>query len=166
MRQYRQVLNLGRDFTQIPLKVHSSAELPLHPSVFTVLGKTYQFTGQGANVNLDRIYIREKLLEAINRYPFIIEKILIKMPCGLLNGEKQLILAESNTIDQESREKVISQVESANLVLVAIDSRGPSADLLDVLKKSKILEKTSKHFCFCSIWLILFKFKFILFNFI
>jgi hypothetical protein len=38
---------------------------------------------------LDRIYIREKLLETISQYGFVTENIQIKMPCGILKGNRE-----------------------------------------------------------------------------
>ncbi len=89
-RQYKQLLELSREQT-IPLpNVPGPAFLPIPKHILEVLGQVYRFQGTGMDPNLDRIYIREKLLEMNTRYGLAIKHVKLKFPSGVLEGNKEL----------------------------------------------------------------------------
>lgn len=91
-RQYRQVLNVSREQI-IPIPgIFTLNDIPLPSDIKPMLGRHLIFKGKGSDLNLDRIFIREKLLEMINQYGFIIEHIQIMLPCGILQGNRELFV--------------------------------------------------------------------------
>ena len=136
-KQYRQILELSRDIL-VPLpSIRSPDKLPLPKHVMELLGKTFKFKGSGRDINLDRIYIREKIFEFNSRYTYLIEQLHVQMPSAILEGNKELILLDSS----EDYSKSLNILDNTNLLLIAIERRGISDSLSNLLKKSKFLDK-------------------------
>jgi hypothetical protein len=64
--------------------------LPIPKHIQEVLGQRYRFRGAGMDPNLDRIYIREKMLEVTTRYGLVAKSYRLKVPTGILEGNKEL----------------------------------------------------------------------------
>eukprot|EP01116_Phalansterium_solitarium_P008151 TRINITY_DN2151_c0_g1_i4.p1 TRINITY_DN2151_c0_g1~~TRINITY_DN2151_c0_g1_i4.p1 ORF type:complete len:746 (+),score=280.95 TRINITY_DN2151_c0_g1_i4:164-2401(+) len=143
-RQYRHVLGLPRD-AMIPLSVTSPADLPLAPHVQQVLGLTYRFAGRGQDVNLDRIYVREKLLETVTQFGFLVESIHLRVPSDLLRGQIRISVADADAIDPYATFFRDAALARANLVLLAESSRTLSRTTASILRASQFLSKLVRH---------------------
>ncbi len=160
-RQYRILLDLPRD-QRIPLpNIPSSDHLPLQKDILPLLGKCIRFQGRGKDIHLDRIYIREKILEIINRYGFITEDIHIRMPCGVLKGNRELILLDIvpsdisiNTNNSNSNNSSLNMnnnnnnkrdfsIQNANMLIITIDRKGITPAISELLKSSGFLNRLS-----------------------
>ncbi len=131
--RYRTILALSRDAPiPVPGLLHAS-ELPIPPDILQVLGKTMKFRGNGRKANVDRIYIREKSLEILARFGWLIKKFHLKFPCGLVKGNIELNLVDTNTWDthDELRQKKI--LRQSDFLVIAVDSRGLTPDICRVL---------------------------------
>jgi hypothetical protein len=98
IKNYKQLFELPKE-AHIPLQGITSAEqLPIPGHILQVLGQSFKYSGDGKDLNIDRIYIREQTLEIIWKYGFIIEKIHLKLPCGILRGNRMLSVVGNDSI--------------------------------------------------------------------
>lgn len=84
----------------------SPQDLPLPAAVRQVLGKTIYFRGLGQDLNLDRIFVREKLkllLAADSPYALLAKELVVRMPSALLDGGIELNIAPSDAGDCMTR---------------------------------------------------------------
>jgi hypothetical protein len=74
------VLQLSKNDT-VPLeKISNANQLPISQEFLSLCNQTISFKGKGSDPNLDRIYIREKLLETIAMYGPAILKVELQLP--------------------------------------------------------------------------------------
>ena len=97
------------------------------------MGKSYRFRGLGENFNLDRIYVREKLRDVIVNYSFYVCNLLVKMPCGLLEGNKDLVEISSIEV---TNPKTIQSISTANLLIVLLDKKGITSEIADTMRST------------------------------
>eukprot|EP01114_Cavostelium_apophysatum_P008637 TRINITY_DN2126_c0_g1_i1.p1 TRINITY_DN2126_c0_g1~~TRINITY_DN2126_c0_g1_i1.p1 ORF type:complete len:1679 (-),score=453.03 TRINITY_DN2126_c0_g1_i1:53-5089(-) len=140
-REYRQILHLSRDQV-IPLQnITSPADLPVPESTASLLGRSVTFRGRGRDPNIDRIFIREKMMETVNRFGFMTEATEVRMPCGILNGNRDLIVFDFNETEIFVSHNKDASLSNVNLLFVAVDSRGLSPHVKELLLRSRILEQ-------------------------
>lgn len=82
------------------------------------MGKNYRFAGRGRDPEEDRIYIREKLIEVSKKYGDYMCRLMVRVPAGLLEGNKELIEV-SGVYSSDLNTKLALQ--NANLLMVAVD---------------------------------------------
>eukprot|EP01117_Protostelium_nocturnum_P014775 TRINITY_DN5656_c0_g1_i1.p1 TRINITY_DN5656_c0_g1~~TRINITY_DN5656_c0_g1_i1.p1 ORF type:complete len:1811 (+),score=620.32 TRINITY_DN5656_c0_g1_i1:378-5810(+) len=144
---YRKILGLDKT-KQIPLHISSSDAFVFPMEWRKMMGQTLCFKGRGQNVDLDRIYLREKFRELTERYGAIMENIVFQMPCTILKGNRQLTLYGSIEICALFGSKP-RQVAESNLMIVGIDHRGVSSSTLNFLNStgffSNFLAKNEEH---------------------
>lgn len=117
-KQYRNILSLTTT-QQIPiLGISSPQEFKFAPDVLSVLGKKFRFIGQGLNFEKDRIYIREQIKQVISKYGYLMVKFLVRVPCMILEGNKELIEISGRSSHHLNFK---SAIKSANLLMVAVD---------------------------------------------
>lgn len=143
-REYRNLLDVPKD-KPVPLSgIKTMQDLPIPISIRTLLGRSVIFRGKGTNLNTDRIFVREKLLETVTRFGFLADKIQVKLPCGLLKGNRQLTVIDSDCFDPLSKERRDKILQSVNLLLVSLDKKGIPSQIGELLRTSNFLEKYLK----------------------
>lgn len=117
-RRYRRLLGLAES-APVPLPdIAAPQDLPLLPEVKALLGKNYRFAGRGRDPEEDRIFIREKLTEVSKKYGDYMCRLMVRVPAGLLEGNKELIEV-SGVYSSDLNTKLALQ--NANLLMVAVD---------------------------------------------
>eukprot|EP01114_Cavostelium_apophysatum_P016768 TRINITY_DN4835_c0_g1_i2.p1 TRINITY_DN4835_c0_g1~~TRINITY_DN4835_c0_g1_i2.p1 ORF type:complete len:1883 (+),score=577.61 TRINITY_DN4835_c0_g1_i2:264-5912(+) len=135
---YRAVLGISQQ-QRVPLAhVKSTMDFKLPSDAKSLLGKTYRFKGTGNNFSLDRIYVRQKLKEIVSGYGFYTTNILIKMPCKILEGNREL--SELSGTEMSSL-KVSQYIQNANVLVLALDKRGFTPELTRLMKTGGFLQK-------------------------
>lgn len=136
-KRYRLLLGLPGD-TTIPLpSISSPQDLPLTCQCTKLAGKNYRFTGIGRELVQDRVFIREKIRETIQHYGFYMVRFLVRVPCTVLEGNKELIEVAGNPSDRLHSKRC---VENANLLMVTVDSQGLSPEISELIRSSKFPE--------------------------
>lgn len=138
-KRYRTLLDLSPD-TTIPLpEVSSPQDLILGNQCAKLAGKNYRFTGLGKDLIQDRVYIREKIRETIVHYGFYMVRFLVRVPCTVLEGNKELIEVAGTPSSGLYGKRCI---ENANLLMVAVDSqKGISPEVSEMIRSSKFPEQ-------------------------
>jgi hypothetical protein len=135
---YRAVLGLKKE-EKIPLRnIQTAMDFKIPKEAQKLMGKTYRFRGLGKSFLLDRIYIRQKLHEILTGYSFYTSNLLVKMPCKILDGKKELVDVCGAFVPDL---KVTHIVQNANVVVVALDKRGITLELAHLLKSTGYLQK-------------------------
>eukprot|EP01127_Copromyxa_protea_P019967 TRINITY_DN6588_c0_g1_i1.p1 TRINITY_DN6588_c0_g1~~TRINITY_DN6588_c0_g1_i1.p1 ORF type:complete len:1889 (+),score=263.28 TRINITY_DN6588_c0_g1_i1:30-5669(+) len=136
-KRYRILLGI-EDTVPIPLSgISSPQELELTCQCKKLMGKNYRFTGLGKDLIHDRVYIREKIRETIQHYGFYMVRFLVRVPCTILEGNKELIEVAGTPSSGLHTKRTL---ENANLLMVAVDSQGISQEVSDLIKSSKFPE--------------------------
>jgi GTPase SAR1 family protein len=138
-RRYRRLLGLSES-TPIPLQhISTPHDFVLPPDVQSVVGKNFRFSGRGYDPEEDRIYIREKIREVSRQFGLFMCRLMVRIPCGILEGNKELVEI-SGIYSSDLTTKLTLQ--NANLVMVAVNrTRGITGDLIALLKQSGLVEK-------------------------
>jgi hypothetical protein len=136
-KRYRILLGLDEEVSVPLCSVTSPQELTLTCQCLKLAGKNYRFTGTGKDLIHDRVYIREKIRETIYHYGFYMVRFLVRVPCTVLEGNKELIEVAGTPAAGHHTKRCI---ENANLLMVAVDSQGISAEVSDLLRSSKFPE--------------------------
>lgn len=137
-KRYRLLLRLEEQVS-VPLpSISSPQELPLCHQCTKLAGKNYRFTGVGKDLIQDRVYIREKIRETIKFYGFYMVRFLVRVPCTILEGNKELMEVAGNPSDRLHNKRAI---ENANLLMVTVDSKGISPEVSELIRSSKFPEQ-------------------------
>lgn len=121
--------------------IRSADDFKIPPDVKGLLGKTYRFKGLGTNFAVDRMYIKQKMHEIFTGYGFYVSNILVKIPCKILEGNRELAeLSGTELINL----KVSQYIQDANILLVAVDKRGITNELSNLLKSTGFCRKILK----------------------
>eukprot|EP01102_Stenamoeba_stenopodia_P007813 TRINITY_DN2206_c0_g2_i4.p1 TRINITY_DN2206_c0_g2~~TRINITY_DN2206_c0_g2_i4.p1 ORF type:complete len:1488 (+),score=274.93 TRINITY_DN2206_c0_g2_i4:992-5455(+) len=138
--RYELVFGAKREFMP-PECIQSPAHLPIPDSVRHLLGKSYIFRGLGHDFNVDRIYIREKIKQLISGFGYYCSTFLIRMPCTILEGNFEIIVADTDSMDRINKGRVINAVATANLLFVCTSGDALSGSTKDLLVQSGFLKK-------------------------
>ncbi|PRP85377.1 hypothetical protein PROFUN_07085 [Planoprotostelium fungivorum] len=140
-RYYRQILNLKRNdpAPQPQLLNPDMLADALPDEVKRISGRVMAFRGKGMNMDVDRLYVRERLLEAIGRHAPIVESFYIQLPCSVLKGNRQLTLY--GPVELADLFGYNSQAKNTNLMIVGLDGRGLMEGTLRFLRNTSFLNK-------------------------
>eukprot|EP01125_Pyxidicula_operculata_P009594 TRINITY_DN3154_c0_g1_i1.p1 TRINITY_DN3154_c0_g1~~TRINITY_DN3154_c0_g1_i1.p1 ORF type:complete len:698 (-),score=184.97 TRINITY_DN3154_c0_g1_i1:114-2207(-) len=139
--RYRLMLGLSES-QEIPLPyIHSPQDFHLDTLVvLKLLGKNFRFTGLGKDLQQDRVYIREKIKETISKYSYFMVKFMVRVPCKVLEGNRELIEVSSSSMVTDHNAQLA--IQNANLLMIAVDTKqGLCTDVASALKTCGVTNK-------------------------
>ena len=121
--------------------VSNMKQIPIPQHILSVLGKTFSFKGRGQSLDVDRIFVREKLREIGKQLGFLTHNLIVKLPSKLVQGKIELILANFSPGDEPKKWKVLNALKRTNLVVLTIDESGFLNQVYELLHNSGFMEK-------------------------
>lgn len=138
--RYRCMLGLNETDT-IPLpRISSPQDLPLTRQVRMLVGNNFRFVGLGKSLEQDRIYVREKLKDAIKNYGYYMCRLLLRVPSSLLEGNREIVDVSGPYLRSDFQTK--RAIENTNLMIIVMDRlRGLSLETADMLEHTGLSNK-------------------------
>ncbi|KAH3762498.1 leucine Rich Repeat family protein [Pelomyxa schiedti] len=113
----------------------------LRPEIAHLLGKKARYRGNGASLPKDRIYVREMIKQAFGIWPFFIESLSIKFPCGLLDGNREVVITDCEIWEPLITARCLNAMHGANLLILSVDGKGITQDFATMIKSAYYLQK-------------------------
>mmetsp|Transcript_7072 Transcript_7072/g.21557 ORF Transcript_7072/g.21557 Transcript_7072/m.21557 type:complete len:1945 (+) Transcript_7072:1330-7164(+) len=130
-RQYAALLNLTVE-QGLVAGCTSEQQLPLASDLLSVLGRTLCYRGLGADLCADRLYLREQMLLLGRRFGGMISEYVISVPSSLVARHLELTVTAPT-----SRRVLFRQVRKSSLLAVAVDARGITPSMAQLLESSR-----------------------------
>ena len=141
----------------------------IHGEIRLLLGRKVRFRGAGKNIDVDRIFIREKIREIRAKYLLYADNFLIRIPSLLLRGNREFLLTATAppptptlplssttttaaaasgaapgtgaTKSSSLLKQVVPITSPSNVVVVVVDQRGITPELRHFLASTRFLER-------------------------
>jgi len=123
----------------IPSLQHITASI--NPEIRMLLGKKARYRGSGTSLYKDRIYVREQIKQAFAQWPFLIESLCIRFPCGLLDGNREVIIIDCEIWEPLITSRGLHALHNANLLVLSVDGNGITQDFATLIKSAFYLQK-------------------------
>jgi hypothetical protein len=144
----------------------SSSEIPIRAPIRALLGKVHRYIGGGRDPVVDRVFVREKIKEVVRQYQYLITTIEVKVPASVLReGRKEIVilsgiyhpqlplnliivlihfLPDSTAHSHVRSAHIIQTINTADMLMLAVDSNGLTNELASLLYNSRFSAKLSK----------------------
>ena len=85
--------------------------------------------------------MRDQIKVAFSIWPFAIDSISLRFPCGLLDGNREVVIADTEIWEPLSTSKGQRAIHDANILVLSVDANGVTSDLATLIKSSYYLQK-------------------------